>query len=265
LLLLGSWAQLNFYKDQEMSLASVKLKRVKQHKNNNKELDFSYGNLDGKITSMDSLVADKMAQRNLEIEQYQNGSYNKNNIDPEKWLKPKETSVKTEKKINNIEDSQIIQNKTKYINFDNNMLSFNQDKDLNNKNQKKVSWDDNTNEEPTGNIFQKLKRQPQVYDFDNTNNITDQKQYIEQKSQPLHEIKQEQINRSTITEKLSSSHVVPIIPKNELANQLNDINTKIDNLYDIINNLTNYIKDLKINNNSNINDTISDNINNEAT
>ena len=51
------------------------------------ELDFSDINSDGKIKAMDSLVADKMAQRNFEIEQFQN-NYN-TGIDPEKWLTPK--------------------------------------------------------------------------------------------------------------------------------------------------------------------------------
>ena len=64
-----------------------------------KEVDFSYGNLDGKITSMDSLIADKMNQRNLEVEQFNNSLHNTLGVNPEQWLKSKETSLNNEKNI----------------------------------------------------------------------------------------------------------------------------------------------------------------------
>ena len=86
-----------------------------------RELDFSDRNSDGKIKAMDSLVADKMAQRNFEIEHFQNNNYN-SSIDPEKWLTPKETSVKNEKA--QIEQKPIIKNnqnsKLKHISIDSN-------------------------------------------------------------------------------------------------------------------------------------------------
>jgi hypothetical protein len=209
-----------------------------------KELDFSYGSLDGKITAMDSLLADKMAQRNLDIEQLHTGNYNQT-IDPEKWLTPKETSVKNEKNV--ALSNQPINNRLKHINIDGDNISLNQDLN-NNKNQKKVSFSDSSNEISSVNIFQKLKRQPHVEEIIETD--IEQKQYIEQKSQLLPEIIQEQINRGSVVQQTISN---PIIPKNEMIKQLNDMNTKIDNLYEMVFKLTNSMQELifdKTNNNA---------------
>jgi hypothetical protein len=211
-----------------------------------KELDFTYGNLDGKITAMDSLLAEKLAQRNLDIEQLHNGNYNQT-IDPEKWLTSKETSVKNEKNVPL--SNQPINNRLKHINIDGDNISLNQDLN-NNKNQKKVSFSDFSDENSSVNIFQKLKKQQPLEEIINTD--IEQKQYIEQKSQPLPEIKQEQINRGIIVQNPSIS---PIIPKNEMIKQLNDMNTKIDTLYEMVFKLTNSIEELisdKTNNNSNV-------------
>jgi hypothetical protein len=221
-----------------------------------KELDFSYGNVDGKITAMDSLLADKMAQRNLDIEHLHTGNYNQS-IDPETWLKPKETSVKNEKNIPLSLSNQPINNRLKHINIDGENISLNQDLN-NNKNSKKVSFSDSSssNEISSVNIFQKLKRQPHVEEIISTD--IEQKQYIEQKSQPLPEIIQEQIVRGSVVQQTISN---PIIPKNEMIKQLNDMNTKIDNLYEMVFKLTNSMQELisdKTNNNSNAN-TITNN------
>jgi hypothetical protein len=201
-----------------------------------KELDFSYGNLDGKITAMDTLLADKMAQRNLDIEQLHTGNYNQT-VDPETWLKSKETSVKNEK--NSSLSNQTINNRLKHINIDGDNISLNQD--LNNKNPKKVSFSDSSNDISSVNIFQKLKRQPQLVEEIIETDIVEQKQYIEQKSQPLPEIQQEQINRGSAVQQTISN---PIIPKNEVIKQLNDMNIKIDNLYEMVFKLTNSMQEL---------------------
>ena len=202
-----------------------------------RELDFSDRGLDGKITAMDSLVAEKMAQRNLEIEQFQSGAHNTSGVDPEKWLKPSETSVKGEKtnSLKNQNQNQN-QNRLKHINIDdkNNISLTIQE----NKTPKKVSWDDNNiTDEPTINIFQKLKKQPNSLE-------DDQKKYVEQQSRPLPEVKQEQIIRDVI----STSQITPIIPKNEMAKQLNEMNEKIDNLYEMVTKLTNLVQDVLIKN-----------------
>jgi hypothetical protein len=199
-----------------------------------KELDFSYGSLDGKITAMDSLVADKMSQRNLEFEQFQSDIHNTSRIEPENWLRPKETSVNADKhNILNIEQNQPTNNRLKHINIDNNNnITLNPDT------KKKVSFADSSNDNSIINIFQKLKRQPIEEIIDEA---IEQKQYIEQKSQPLPEIQQEQINRATIVQQ---TNINPIIPKNAMITQLNEMNTKIDNLYELFFKLTNSIQEL---------------------
>jgi hypothetical protein len=234
-----------------------------------KELDFSYGDLDGKITEMDSLISEKMVQRNLDIEQLYNNS---SNIDPETWLKPKETSVKTEK-INRL------QNKLTNTNTNTN----DKDKDL----KKKVSFADlNSNNAISNNaindpslinIFQKLKRQPVIKEtdldikeiiFEEEKPVLEKRGYAEQTSQALSEIKQDQIKQDQIKQDqinrgaIIQQQIVPIVPKNEVIKQLNEMNTKIDNLYEMIFKLTNSINELVLNKPNN--DTIT-NANDEST
>ena len=198
-----------------------------------KELDFSDNTSDGKIVSMDSLVAEKMAQRNLEIEQFQNSNYNTSNINPEKWLSPKETSVKGEKNViqgfdNNDNNDNINNNKRlKHINIDNN-------NNISLIKEKKVTWNDL---ESTSNIFQKLKKKSEEQSVvELIDESIEQKQYIEQQSVPLPEVKQEQIIRTNPTNNVIQN--TPIIPQNEIVKQINEMNAKIENLYDMINKLT---------------------------
>lgn len=215
-----------------------------------KELDFSDRNTDNKITSMDSLIAEKMAQRNLEIEQLQQLNYDTSNT--ENWLTPKETSVKNEKIIfekNNKNDNKNNENnRLKHISFDSNNMTLSINEPEQNKNSsKKVSWNDSVDKkETTVNIFNKLKKQPVTERnyYDETNNINigidDTKQYAEQQSMPLPNIKQEEIIRNQIT--LSTSNNEPVLPKTEIIKQLNDMNKKIDNLYEMIFKLTSFIE-----------------------
>jgi hypothetical protein len=216
-----------------------------------KEVDFSDRNTDNKITSMDSLIAEKMAQRNLEIEQLQQLNYETTNT--ENWLTPKETSVKNEKIIfekNNKNDNKNNENnRLKHISIDSNnniTLSINEP-EQNKNSSKKVSWNDSVDKkETTVNIFNKLKKQPVIErnHYDETNNINividDTKQYAEQQSMPLPNIKQEEIIRNQST--LSTSNNEPILPKTEIIKQLNDMNKKIDNLYEMVFKLTSFIE-----------------------
>jgi len=152
--------------------------------NKPKELDFSNKNLDGKIKSMDSLIAEKLEQRNLEIEYLQNNNYNTTIIDSENWLTPKETSVKNE----NINFFKKNINNTNNINLTINELEQNKIK--------KVSFE---KEETTINVFSKLKKQ--------TSNINLNNSYDEQQSLTLPEVKQEHI---PINKKKEND---PILPK----------------------------------------------------
>lgn len=213
-----------------------------------KELDFSDKNSDGRIKAMDSLVADKMAQRNMEIEHFQNSNYNTTSINPETWLTPKETSVKNEKthierKV--IEPNPIIKNnqnnntRLKHISIDNNnniTLSIDELEQKSQNSIKKVSWDDDS-QDISLNIFSKLKKQPLQSQNNYTDDITDNKQYVEQQSMQLPEVKQEEIIRNQISKVIPSNNE-PIIPKAEIIKQLNEMNKKIDNLYEMLFKLT---------------------------
>ncbi len=202
-----------------------------------KELDFSDNISDSKIKSMDTLIANKMVQRNLEMEDFQQ---NNHNISPEIWLTSKETSVKNEKNIT-VQTDVIKHNqnsKLKHISFDNNNITLS-----NNETQfknKKVSWDD-LKEPPelTTSIFNKLKKHSIEENVIEINN----KQYIEQKSEPLPQVKREEIQRhQTNLPTTPSIGIEPVIPKTEIIKQLNEMNNKIDNLYEMIYKLTSLIE-----------------------
>jgi hypothetical protein len=193
-----------------------------------KELDFSNTNFDGKIKSMDSLIADKLEQRNLEIDFLQNSNYN-TIIDSEKWLTPKETSIKNEninflkKSINNNNNSNIT-------------LTINE---LEQNKIKKVSFE---KEDTTINVFSKLKKQSSTTSLEpiNLNNSYDEQQSLPLPSQlplPLPLPEEKQINKKGEND--------PILPKTEIINQLNDMNSKIDKLYEMVYKLTNLIQDNK--------------------
>jgi hypothetical protein len=216
------------------------------------ELDFSDTDTDGKIKSMDSLIAEKMMQRNLEIETLQNSNYN-TSVDPEKWLKPKETSVKTEKNVSVITPHQKNENsKLKHISFDSNnniTLSISEPEKPQSLS-KKVTWDD-LEQQDNNSIFNKLKKQP-VIETKLNNSSNKDGQYVEQKSMPLPEIKQEEIIRNQATLSTSMTNNEPVIPKSEIIKQLNEMNTKIDNLYEIVFNFINKANTDEIIQNKNI-------------
>jgi hypothetical protein len=187
-----------------------------------KELDFANTNLDGKITSMDSLIADKLEQRNLEIECLQNSNYNSTIIDSEKWLTPKETSIKNEN-INFFKKS---------INNNSNIsLTINE---LEQNKSKKVSFE---KDETTINVFSKLKKQASnSLEIINSNNSYDEQQSLPLPL-PLALSEEKHFNTKRTNE--------PILANTEIINQLNDMNTKIDKLYELVFKLTNLIQDNK--------------------
>jgi len=218
-----------------------------------KELNFSDNKSDSKITSMDSLIAEKMAERNLEIEQLHNSNFN-TTINTDNWLTPQETSLKNDKPINNENNEN---SRLKYISFDSNnniTLSINETQLKPQNTTKKVSW--NIEKEPTINIFNKLKKQPIKeeivepnidIDFEQGNEFKQRTiQYAEQKSIPLPNVKQEEIIRNQTT--IIPPNNEPILPKTEIIRQLNEMNKKIDNLYKKIDNLYEII--LKLTNSS---------------
>jgi hypothetical protein len=171
------------------------------------QVNFSDNNYDEKIGSMELLISEKIAQRNLEI------------LPPiqetDQWLQPKETSIKAEKIFNyDSNNNNNNSNKLKHINIDTNNVVIKE---------KKVTW---TDEEATNNIFQKLKKVPEL------------KQYDEQQSIPLPDVKQEKIiSNSNPNLNPTSNHINAFIPKNDLAVQINELNKKMDKILDILNTL----------------------------
>jgi hypothetical protein len=205
-----------------------------------RELNFSDRKVEeGKITAMDSLLADKMAERNLDMENIQATNYNTSAINPDQWLSSKETSVKNEKlgKEPNLSGSN--HGRLKYINMDNDVVT------LNNSTQKKVTWDledpINKTREETASIFQKLKttttvKPEQMIERTADSEQIDQKKYIEQPSMSLP--KPESLPTLSINQSQTQSNIVlqqpPIIPNAEFIKQLNTMNDKIDQLYTMI-------------------------------
>jgi hypothetical protein len=200
-----------------------------------KELNFSDNNTDGKITAMDSLLADKMVERNLELELIQKTNYN-TGAKSESWLSGQETSMKELKKVNN----------ATIFNSNTNNTSA----------PKKVSWNDtdtNTNDQQPS-IFQKLKKTDinhntnqnitlDIIELDS--NLTNKKTYDQQPSMSLPKTEPRTTIPVPIPNNVPSNTIVanaPIISQGEFIKQLNEMNTKIDNLYDVVNKLVSSIQ-----------------------
>jgi hypothetical protein len=166
---------------------------------------------DNKIIEMDSLVAEKLAQRDSELELlYKNNL--KTGDGANNWLTPQETSLKP------------------------NNITLNINTNANNS-PKKVSWiDDNkndnndnndNNEESSYSIFQKLKKT-------NTITSTSDNKYAQQQSMTLQDIA---VSEAPIVQPPPPLTQPPLIPSTELAKQLNDMNTKLEQLFGIVNKL----------------------------
>ena len=159
---------------------------------------FSDNNLDIPISEMELEIKKVLDQRNYDIEQVTK-NLNKSNADT--WLKPQETSLKSEKPspINKPIINSNDQNKLKYIKIDNENIENNViKKDIIDLNQKKnITWGENENinfqiieeESDDDNIFKKLKKiNPQSDDLssnNNNNNINSRLNILEDKLEAL--------------------------------------------------------------------------------
>jgi len=105
---------------------------------------------DKPIGEMDKIIKEMTFKRNYDVEQI-----TKNNVGDDNWLKPQETSIKSEK-ITKV-PPQINESKFKYLNMDQQTLS---------PTKKSVTWGNNSetsDSEIEENIFKKLKKtQPEV-------------------------------------------------------------------------------------------------------
>jgi hypothetical protein len=118
---------------------------------------------DKPIGEMDKIIKDMTAKRNYDVEQI-----TKNSVVDDNWLKPQETSVKSEKITKGPqqikESQQINESRFKYLNMDIQQQQQSPTK-------KNVTWGNNTDtsdSEIEENLFKKLKKvkQPEI-EFDN--------------------------------------------------------------------------------------------------
>lgn len=112
---------------------------------------------DKPIGEMDKIIKDMTAKRNYDVEQI-----TKNSVIDDNWLKPQETSIKSEKITK--EPQQINESRFKYLNIDSQQQS---------PTKKNVTWGNNTetsDSELEENIFKKLKKVPKTeMELDNIN------------------------------------------------------------------------------------------------
>ena len=116
---------------------------------------------DKPIGEMDKIIKDMTAKRNYDVEQI-----TKNSVVDDNWLKPQETSVKSEKITKGPqqikESQQINESRFKYLNMDIQQQSLTK---------KNVTWGNNTDtsdSEIEENLFKKLKKVPKPeIEFDN--------------------------------------------------------------------------------------------------
>ena len=198
-----------------------------------KDVNFADNNIDNKITAMDALVAEKMTERNLDIERIQTTYKPVDN-----WLDSAVTSEKAvpQQRVN--EPTTANQSKLKYLNFDaNNNITLSEPK-------KKVSWDEDV---VSTNLFQKLKKAPPEVAVDDT-----KKTYAQQASIPL-----PKPSETIVPPVVSNVIPSPIIPQSEIIKQLNELTNKVETIYELVSKLYGRIQEPTITttNNNDTNDT----------
>lgn len=174
-----------------------------------KELDFSDKAENSKIKEMEALIAETIAKRNFDIEQINTNMNTNQNTgqNTDEWLKPNNTSLRTEKQQQQVNDT-TSQRKQKYVNVLENEPS---------SNQKKVSFNESNNMTLTIDEY----TEP---DFKDTINIPTNIFNKLKKIVPSPETKSE------------------INPESNIQAQINDMNKKIDTLFTMIAELSSNIK-----------------------
>ena len=128
-----------------------------------KELDFSDKAENSKIKEMEALIAETIAKRNFDIEQINTNQNTNQNTNTDEWLKPNNTSLRSEKQQQQVNDTS--QRKHKYVNVLEQEPPSNQKKvSFNESNNMTLTIDEYTEPDfkdtiniPT-NIFNKLKK-----------------------------------------------------------------------------------------------------------
>jgi hypothetical protein len=175
---------------------------------------------DGPISEMEKAIQEITAQRNYDVEQINRNNNNNliENSSVDNWLKPQETSVKTDKFVQPIQNNNN-GNRLKYIKIENsdidNTIYQNQVIDLGNKEQespkKNVTWGKNEfyNKNEANEI--KLEMEEIEKDNDNDNDIFKLFKKIPNKQE-------------TTEEKISL-----------LQQDIKNLNSKLDNILDLLN------------------------------
>ena len=217
------------------------------------EVDFSEKIEDGKIKEMDALIAETIARRKFEVEQYKpivntniNTITNANILeaDSEQHI---ETNDQLTKQSTNSENE--VNRKLKYINIDNNTNNITLNESINKKNnyvsqKKKVSWTENKLTNYDSIVNEGNEKHDNLAPLSGV--ITSSNVYNKMK----------RTNEIGSEFKLTKPILAPIVSNNDL-NDLNDLNelnrkyellnSKIDILIDLVSKLTNQLDKTNIN------------------
>ena len=174
-----------------------------------KEVDFSDKAENSKIKEMEALIAETIAKRNFDIEQINTNMNTNQNTNtgqtPDEWLKPNNTSLRTEKQqqVNDITS----QRKQKYVNV----------------------------------LEQEPQINPKKVSFNESNNMTMTiEEYMEPEAQEVINIPTNIFNKL----KKVPETVSKIISEPNVQAQINDMNKKIDTLYTMMAELSSNVKQI---------------------
>jgi hypothetical protein len=174
------------------------------------ELDFSDKPNEGKITEMQALIAETIAKRNFEVEQFQNANANPNfQSESETWLQSTNTSVKNEKA--NANKTALSASEYRKPNYKEPNI-----KELN----KKVTWDeDNIN----NNNMELVIEETQTITNSNTNTNTN-------------------TNTNNNFNKLKKIPEINANTNANLSDQIGELNAKFDTMINLMTNLIETIR-----------------------
>ena len=177
------------------------------------ELDFSDKAENSKIKEMEALIAETIAKRNFDIEQINTNMNTNQNTD--EWLKPNNTSLKTEKQ----QQQQQIQNDTS---------------------QRKQKYTNVLEQEPPSFLTKSDSAMPvKKVSFNETNNMTMKiEEYMEPEAQEVINIPTNIFNKlKKVTEPIKNSEP-------NIQAQINDMNKKIDTLFTMMSELSSNVKQI---------------------
>jgi len=189
-----------------------------------KELDFAEKIEEPRITEMQSLIAETIAKRNFEVEQFHT-----NLESAESWLQSTKTSVKNDKQVptnTNTMNTDNINRKLKHISIDTNNNNYENSNVV-----KKVSWEDSNSSNNISLIIDDYQNTDNNINNSNNNNSNNINNSNSNNSNSNNS------NSNNIFNKLKKINVAEEpIPRNKdiikLSQQIEILNTKFDTLID---------------------------------